>query len=141
MVFSVQTESDLKHVISAVFELQPKGLYLFYGDLGAGKTTLIKHLLQHKQVLEVVSSPTYNILHKYHTKSGETVLHADLYRLKSEQEILDLAWFDECATADSVFVEWPELLMGLIDEPYLKIELHLNLATGIRTISLSLMSV
>ena len=141
MKFSIQSEHDLEPVVEAIYDLQAKGLYLFYGNLGAGKTTLIKYLLQYKNIVEDVSSPTYNILHKYHTKTGETVLHADFYRLASEHDILELGWFDEYGLANYIFVEWPEQLIGLIEEPYLKIDINLDSATSVRTISLSLISV
>lgn len=138
MHFLIRNESELAQVIPPIFELQPKGIYLFYGDLGAGKTTFIKHLLHHLSVVENVSSPTYNLIHEYTSTDGKKIVHGDFYRIRSIEEIIDLGWFDISASADYIFIEWPEQLLPLLDESFLNIKITLNPIDKIRTISLYL---
>ncbi|MFI8379799.1 tRNA (adenosine(37)-N6)-threonylcarbamoyltransferase complex ATPase subunit type 1 TsaE [Leeuwenhoekiella sp. NPDC079379] len=81
---------------------------LFYGDLGAGKTTLIKSLVKQLGSNDTVSSPTFSILNEYLGVNEESILHFDLYRLKTEDEAYDLG-IEEYLQRDCwKFIEWPE---------------------------------
>ena len=96
-------------------------LWLFYGNLGAGKTTLIKELCKRLGVHEKsMSSPTYSIINEYHTASG-TVFHFDFYRMKSELEIIDLGIEEYFDPENYCFIEWPERLGALMPSHYFKI--------------------
>ena len=63
---------------------------LFYGDMGLGKTTLIKELSLQLGVTDVVSSPTFSIINEYVSSNNGTIYHFDFYRLKNEEEAFDM---------------------------------------------------
>lgn len=90
--------------------LPEHGAVLFYGEMGAGKTTLIKALCKALDVVDEVSSPTYALVNEYKTRSGRTVYHFDLYRLNEPEEALDIG-FEEYLADDALsLIEWPERL-------------------------------
>lgn len=79
------------------------------GDLGAGKTTLARALCAGVGVknLDAVTSPTFSLVQQYEAPTG-TVVHVDLYRLRSDAELDALGWDELVATASVLLVEWPE---------------------------------
>lgn len=82
-------------------------IWFLEGEIGAGKTTLIKALCAQLGVQELVNSPTFSLIHEYATAAGEVIYHFDFYRIGCEEEIVDL---DCAALMDSgsyCFVEWP----------------------------------
>ncbi len=82
---------------------------LISGDMGAGKTTLVKLICQKLGVDESVSSPTFSLVNEYQTTSGNLVYHFDLYRLKDEEELFDLGFEEYLDRGAYVFIEWPEI--------------------------------
>lgn len=91
-------------------------VFTFVGDLGAGKTTLIKRLLKEAGVKDIITSPTFTYMCKYQNSDGQFFYHFDLYRMKSANEFFD-AGFDELLYQSNSWslIEWPELII-----PYLK---------------------
>lgn len=87
----------------------------FTGSLGAGKTTLVKALLERLGVQELVTSPTFTYVNVYNTLAGTTIYHFDLYRIDSLQTFVH-AGFDEYLYQPNsiVMIEWPEHIMPLI---------------------------
>lgn len=94
-------------------KIKENKLIAFHGDMGAGKTTFIKELCRQLQVTDIVSSPTYAIIHQYKTADEQRVYHLDLYRIKDEEEAL-MAGVEECFySGNYCLVEWPEKAPGL----------------------------
>lgn len=87
--------------------LPPRSVLLFEGDLGAGKTTLIKAVARGLGVTTPATSPTYALVHHYQGRRGP-VYHLDCYRLRSEDEAADLDWETLSRDADALLIEWPE---------------------------------
>lgn len=77
------------------------------GELGAGKTTLVKAICRGYGVTEEVTSPTFTLVHEY---AGErsTVYHVDLYRVNDPRELTNLGWDEMLAEDALVLIEWPE---------------------------------
>ena len=89
---------------------------LLYGDLGSGKTTLVRHFYQFLGGVDpsIVTSPTFSIVNEYVLPDNGLIIHMDLYRLGSVEEIDHLGFWDFHDRADYLLIEWPELI-----EPYL----------------------
>jgi tRNA threonylcarbamoyladenosine biosynthesis protein TsaE len=94
-------------------------LFAFYGEMGAGKTTIITALCRQKGVKDVISSPTFSIINEYRffkNEKEEKVFHLDLYRLNSMEDIIQ-AGVEDCIYSKSIcFIEWPEKAPGLLDK-------------------------
>ena len=96
-----------------------------YGNLGAGKTTLVRGFLRMMNHVGAVKSPTYTLLEPYRTAGGD-VFHFDLYRLKSPEE-LEFLGFDEIFTGPGYkFVEWPEQGAGWLPPANVEVSLSLH---------------
>ena len=100
-------ESDLIAQKIAL-ELNPDDIVLFFGDLGAGKTYLIKRIVKHLNITSEVTSPSFSIVNQY--EGPVLVFHLDLYRIKNKQEIINTG-FEEILNSDAiVFIEWPQII-------------------------------
>ncbi|RCH55645.1 tRNA (adenosine(37)-N6)-threonylcarbamoyltransferase complex ATPase subunit type 1 TsaE [Mucilaginibacter hurinus] len=95
-------------------------IFLFYGDMGAGKTTLIKELCAALGVAEAVTSPTFAIVNEYAGKV-DRIYHFDFYRLKQQSEALDMGYEDYFYSGSYCFIEWPEKIPDLLPEHYTRV--------------------
>ena len=105
--------------------LKPGWVVYLRGDLGAGKTTLVRGLLRALGYGGRVKSPTYTLLESYEL-SRFILQHYDLYRMIDPREWLDAGFRDDCNDATLCIVEWPEKAKGLLPKPDL--EIHLEVA-------------
>ncbi len=114
--FATNIAKVLPHKITIVFN----------GDLGAGKTTLIKNIIQSYGVSGNIKSPTYTLVETYHTPISIIIHHFDLYRFHDENEWLD-AGFDEYFTQTNTIclIEWPIRAMRLIPEIDWVVDIHI----------------
>jgi tRNA threonylcarbamoyladenosine biosynthesis protein TsaE len=98
-------------------------VFLFRGDMGAGKTTFIKSLCESLGVKEPVTSPTFAIVNEY---SGEDtkIYHFDFYRLKNQNEALDMGAEEYFYSGDYCFIEWPEKIPDMLPLHYVDITLE-----------------
>ena len=109
-------------------------VWLFEGEMGAGKTTLIKALCRVLDVVSVVQSPTYGLVNEYTTQTGEPVYHFDCYRLKNDAEAMDIGLEEYLDSGAYCFVEWPERIESLWPPHYFHIGLSLDSA-GVRRVT------
>ena len=100
-------------------------VWCFYGEMGAGKTTLIKAICDQLGVTDSMSSPTFSVVNEYETKSQETIYHFDFFRIKSLQEALDIGTDDYFYSDNYCFVEWPEKIQNLLPEHHVEISIKL----------------
>lgn len=99
-------------------------IWLFKGELGAGKTTLIKAICQQLGVQAHVTSPTFSLINTYYLPSGDPIYHLDAYRLSQEAEIVDMDYPFYLETGAYCFIEWPQKIAQFIPTPYLDIEIN-----------------
>lgn len=94
-------------------------IVLFYGSMGAGKTTLIKAVCEALGVEDTVTSPTFALVNEYSTANGEPVFHFDFYRIECLEEAYDLGYEEYFYSGRLCLVEWPEKIDALIpyDDP------------------------
>lgn len=98
-------------------------IFIFEGEMGAGKTTLIKALAAAMGVAETVSSPTFSIVNEYDA-SGEILYHFDFYRIKNLQEAYDIGYEEYFYSGNICFIEWPEKIDELLPGKYVKIKIE-----------------
>ena len=109
-------------------------IFLFYGEMGAGKTTLIKALCAQLGVIGSTSSPTFSIVNEYSGK-GSTIYHFDFYRLKNQTEALDMGYEEYFYSGDYCFIEWPEKIPDLLPPHYAEVHIAAGV-DGSRSITL-----
>jgi tRNA threonylcarbamoyladenosine biosynthesis protein TsaE len=117
--------------------LKPGWVVYLKGDLGAGKTTLVRGILRALGYAGRVKSPTYTLLESY-VLSKFTLQHYDLYRMIDPREWLDAGFRDDCNATTLCIVEWPEKAAGLLPKP--DIEIHLRVAGEGRTARIEALS-
>ena len=100
-------------------------IFLFYGEMGAGKTTLIKSLCEYLGTTEVVTSPTFSIVNEY-IGNGHKIYHFDFYRLKNQTEALDLGYEEYFYSDAYCFIEWPEKIPDLLPEHYISVQMQVT---------------
>ena len=103
--------------------LPPAACVTLSGDLGAGKTTLVRAIASALGVTESVTSPTYALVHEYRT-SGAPVVHVDLYRLESAAQLPQIGWDDFTSGDATVLVEWPERVPEAIPAAHIALRLE-----------------
>jgi len=129
------TIKDLPNIAGMVLTNASTKTLLFYGDMGVGKTTLIKELAKKLGVQDTLSSPTYSIVNEYLLDSDK-LYHFDFYRIKNEEEAMDLGIEEYFETNHWKLIEWPEKISNLLPEENTKIKLTINL-NGSRTINVT----
>lgn len=99
-------------------------VWMFYGEMGSGKTTLIKELSRQLGVKEGTSSPTFSIVNEYSGSDNSTIYHFDFYRLKKESEAYDMGVEEYFESGLYCFVEWPERVESLFPLHYFKVRIQ-----------------
>jgi tRNA threonylcarbamoyladenosine biosynthesis protein TsaE len=101
-----------------------KKVFAFYGKMGAGKTTFIKAVCEELGVEDVINSPTFAIVNEYVDGKGEPIYHFDFYRIKKEQEVLDIGYEDYVYSGNVCLMEWPELIENLLPDDAVKVTIE-----------------
>jgi len=91
-------------------------IWTFNGEMGVGKTTLIKSICAILQVIDEVSSPTFSIVNEYKTKNNGTIFHFDFYRIKSIEEAYDIGIEDYFASGNICLIEWPSMIDKILED-------------------------
>jgi tRNA threonylcarbamoyladenosine biosynthesis protein TsaE len=130
-----KSENDLKSAAEILLNTYPANRFFsFYGEMGAGKTTFIKHICESLQSTDVVNSPTFSIVNVYKTKNFNEIFHFDFYRLKSVVELYDIGYEDYFFSESYCFAEWPEKAESLLPENHVKVFIDVNHTDESRTI-------
>lgn len=118
--------SSLEDVAKKLISLADKNrIFLFEAPMGAGKTTFIKHCCKALGSNDHFSSPTYALVNEY-TCPNSSIYHFDLYRLKNEEELMDLGVEEYLHSGAYCFVEWPAFMEPYIVGPFVKVTISVN---------------
>lgn len=135
-VFHSYTEADNPLIARQILDIcNPARIFACYGELGAGKTTLIKSFCAALGVDSLVSSPTFTLVNVYNSPGGE-VYHFDFYRIRSEAEAYEMGCFEYFDSGSYCFIEWPGRIPSLLPPGVVKVYVEAG-EGGVRTIELS----
>lgn len=116
---------QLPQVASALFEFAAGDhFFVFEGEMGAGKTTLIKVICDYLGSADVVSSPTFSIINEYETRKGP-IYHFDFYRLKNSREAYDIGYEEYFYSGNYCLVEWPSKIPELLPKKYCRVDIDI----------------
>lgn len=131
----IYTLLEVDQIAREIIELISGKVVLFYGQMGVGKTTLIKEICKSLHTEDIISSPTFSLVNEYRTQNDEPIYHFDFYRIESEEEALDIGVEDYFYSGDWCLIEWPNNIENLL--PLDAVEIHLShAAEGKRSIQL-----
>lgn len=133
IIFSID---QLEEVAQKIIAENPKKVLLFHGEMGVGKTTLIKQLCKTLGVIGATSSPTFSLVNEYEAFENQLIYHFDFYRLNKEEEALDMGVDDYLYSGNWCFIEWAEKIPNLIPETHSVITIS-QLPDGKRSLTLS----
>ena len=98
-------------------------IWLFLGDMGAGKTTSIKEICKVLGVVDEVTSPTFSIVNEYQTKENKSVYHFDFYRIDDVEEALNIGIEEYFDSGNICLIEWPQNVEAILPEQFLRIDI------------------
>ncbi len=126
MKFIAKEVQDLPKIAHEIIQNAQHKIFILRGEMGVGKTTLSKELIKQLGSEDVVQSPTFSIVNEYQTTKGDRVYHFDFYRIKQEEEVLDMGYEDYFYDDSYCFIEWAEKIPSLIPENFHEISLNLD---------------
>jgi len=119
--------AQINTIAKQILELtSPHKKFAFYGEMGVGKTTLIKALSLQLGVTDIVSSPTFSIVNEYQADENTKIFHFDFYRIENEKEAYDMGYEEYFFSNAYCFIEWPEKIPNLIEEDMVKIKMSVE---------------
>lgn len=121
----IYRETNLAEVALDFLAHSKHKINTFQGDMGAGKTTLIKAICKSLGVENNTSSPTFSLVNEYHLPNKQKIYHFDFYRLKSETEALDMGIDEYLDSGSWCFIEWPEKIPSLLNMPHTNIKIEI----------------
>ncbi len=125
IVYSLEEVEEIaKRLLKAAAPEQ--SIWTFTGEIGAGKTTLIKAICRTLGSEETISSPTFSLVNEYEDQMGETFYHMDLYRLNDVEEALDIGIEEYLDSGRRCLIEWPGLIEHLLPEDTFRIKLEIG---------------
>ena len=126
--------SDLPHIAKEILLKVPNKTLLLYGTMGVGKTTLIKEISKQLGVTDIINSPTFSLVNEYEIVNDK-IYHFDFYRIKTEEEALDIGIEDYFFSEYWKLIEWPEKVSNLLPPNSTKIKMHKN-KNGTRSLTI-----
>ena len=121
---------DLSLIASEIILLAKSKTLLFYGEMGVGKTTLIKEICKLLKVQDSISSPTFSLVNEYQTSNKDKVFHFDFYRITNDEEALDMGIEEYFYNNDWCLIEWPKNIENLL--PLDAVEIHLTILDNLK---------
>ncbi|MEQ8324157.1 MAG: tRNA (adenosine(37)-N6)-threonylcarbamoyltransferase complex ATPase subunit type 1 TsaE [Vicingaceae bacterium] len=129
MIFNDVNLGDLPKIAKYLIENNDRRVFLFKGEMGAGKTTLIKSICKVLKCQDEVSSPTFALINHYLSERYGDVFHFDFYRIKTSEEAMDIGFEEYIDSGAYCFIEWPEMVLKLISVNYVEVQIVSNRLT------------
>ncbi len=127
MLLKIDSINDLPEAADAILEaLNGRSIVAFWGEMGAGKTTLIRALCDRLGITDTVTSPTFALVNEYHTETGEPIYHFDFYRINRIEEVFDFGYEEYFYSGNLCLIEWPEKIEGLLPEETLSVRIRIT---------------
>lgn len=121
---SIDSEDQLHEVAEALLDaLDGRTVVALRGEMGAGKTTLVRAVAEQLGASDQVTSPTFALVNQYEGAEGERIFHFDFYRIEDEREAFDLGYEEYFYSGDLCFVEWPEKIEGLMPDAVMEVRI------------------
>ncbi|MGY8931433.1 MAG: tRNA (adenosine(37)-N6)-threonylcarbamoyltransferase complex ATPase subunit type 1 TsaE [Flavobacteriales bacterium] len=124
--YLVNDERELSNIATMIINYSKSNIFIFYGDMGIGKTTFIKYLCSSLNVIDIVSSPTFSIVNEYKTTEDSSIFHFDFYRTLNKAEIFDIGYEEYIFSSSYCFIEWPEKAHELLPSSFVKVNMFLE---------------
>lgn len=122
LVFQNCTLADMPVIARRILnEFPDERVFALYGELGAGKTTLIKAFCEVLMVNDDVTSPSFSIVNEYEAGGIDLIYHFDFYRIKKLEEVLDIGYEEYLYSGYYCFLEWADKIEELLPETYVYI--------------------
>ena len=132
ITFTVNSLNDLSKVAEKIYHLSfSNRIFLFSGEMGSGKTTLIKHIVAHFGI-EEANSPTFSIINTYLGNKKQSIYHVDCYRIENENEIENIGLLEILYSENLCFIEWPEKIHNFL--PNNCVSININVEEDLRKI-------
>jgi tRNA threonylcarbamoyladenosine biosynthesis protein TsaE len=128
--------SELTNVAKEILSQSKSKILLFYGEMGAGKTTLIKEICSLLDIEDKISSPTFSLVNEYKSRQGESVYHFDFYRIEDEEEAMDIGFEEYIDSEKWCLIEWPQNIENLLPLKSSAIQIQI-LENGNRSLTIS----
>ena len=107
-----------------ILSLNPSSkIFIFNGEMGSGKTTLIKAIIKELGYKGTVSSPTFSIINEY--LNGDKIYHFDFYRIKNKNELLDIGIDEYISSNNRCFIEWPNLITDMLPDKHIELNIDI----------------
>lgn len=121
---SIDSEDQLHEVAEVLLDsLDGRTVVALRGEMGAGKTTLVRAVAEQLGASDQVTSPTFALVNQYEGAEGERIFHFDFYRIEDEREAFDLGYEEYFYSGDLCFVEWPEKIEGLMPDAVMEVRI------------------
>ena len=122
---------SIREVAEALLEsLNGRTVVALRGEMGAGKTTLIRAVAEAMGVEDQVTSPTFALVNQYEGAGGERLFHFDFYRIDDVREAYDLGYEEYFYSGDLCLVEWPEKIEALLPEEVVEVRITVDSPTA-----------
>ena len=113
--YDISSLDKLSSVALELLSYSDNRIFVLHGDLGVGKTTLVRYMCYHLKVVDSISSPTFSIVNEYLNTQNEKLFHFDFYRIKNLDDVIKLGLDVYINSGAYCFVEWPQLIMPLLN--------------------------
>lgn len=124
MTITSDSPEALDQVVQEIVAFaKDKKVWLFEGEMGAGKTTLIRAIGRVYHIEDMINSPTFSIVNEYQNEDGETFYHFDFYRVKDEMEALDIGCDEYFDSGNLCFIEWPSKIKNILPQGTFSIQI------------------